>query len=82
MTRGKNLWRNDYSQFDNKGGVGSTYIYFYVGADHVISCAAKNDITIPDNHQLGITHNGGNNIGSYYWLLNPGMIIKRDRHYQ
>ena len=67
-----NLFIGQYSQFDNQGGTGSSYGYFKVNEDFVLSVKAKSNITVSSNIYLGINANGGTSTGGYSLLVAGG----------
>ena len=73
-----NLFEGDLAQFDNQGGTGSTYQYFELSGDFVMTFTAKNACTAPTNTFLGITKNGGNASGGYTWGIEQGRIYSKD----
>ncbi len=64
-----NLFSGDFSQFDNVGGTGDIYTYFYIPEDFTLTLVAKDTHTIPDNIFLGITKNGGQSTGGFTWVI-------------
>lgn len=66
---GNNLFSGEFSQFDNVGGTGNIYTYFYIPADFTLTLIAKDTHTIPDKTFLGITKNGGQSSGGFTWVI-------------
>ena len=66
---GNNLFSGEFSQFDNVGGTGNIYTYFYIPADFTLTLIAKDTHTIPDKTFLGITKNGGQSSGGFTWAI-------------
>lgn len=64
-----NLFSGEFSQFDNVGGTGDIYTYFYIPDDFTLTLIAKDTHTIPDNVFLGITNDGGQATGGYTWAI-------------
>lgn len=64
-----NLFSGEFSQFNNVGGTGSTYTYFYIPEDFTLTLIAKDTHTIPDNVFLGITKDGGQSTGGFTWVI-------------
>lgn len=64
-----NLFSGEFSQFDNVGGTGDTYRYFYIPEDFILTLIAKDTHTIPDNIFLGITKDGGQPTDGVTWAI-------------
>lgn len=67
--RTNNLFSGEFSQFNNEGGTGSTYAYFYIPEDFTLTLIAKDTHTIPNNVFLGITKDGGQSTGGFTWVI-------------
>ena len=63
------MFSGEFSQFDNVGGTGSTYTYFYIPEDFTLTLVAKDTHTLADNTYLGITKNGGQSTGGFTWAI-------------
>lgn len=56
-----NLWKGDWSQFDNQGGEGTVYVYFKLPkkARYELKVTAKNDVTTTGGTLLTLSNFGG-----------------------
>lgn len=70
-----NLFSGEFSQFDNVGGTGNIYAYFYIPEDFTLTLIAKDTHTIPDNTFLGITKDGGQATGGYTWAISQRQNV-------
>ncbi len=61
VERGKNLWSGNYSQFDDKGGLYTTYNYFELPTNgtYTLSITAKKDVEGSLGTYLGFSKLGG-----------------------
>lgn len=64
-----NLFSGEFSQFNNVGGTGDIYAYFYIPEDFTLTLIAKDTHTIPSNVYLGITKDGGQATGGFTWAI-------------
>ena len=77
--RTENLFSGEFSQFDNVGGTGNVYAYFYIPEDFTLTVIAKDTHTIPSNVYLGITKDGGQYTGGFTWaILQRETVTKGD----
>ena len=67
--RTENLFSGEFSQFNNVGGTGNIYAYFYIPEDFTLTLIAKDTHTIPSNVYLGITKDGGQATGGFTWAI-------------
>lgn len=77
--RTENMFSGEFSQFDNVGGTGNVYAYFYIPEDFTLTVIAKDTHTIPSNVYLGITKDGGQYTGGFTWaILQRETVTKGD----
>lgn len=72
-----NLFSVEFSQFDNVGGIGDIYKYFYIPEDFTLTLIAKDTHTVPSSTYLGITKDGGQSQGGYTWAIEQRKNITR-----
>ena len=74
----KNLFKKDFSIFDNQGGTGGIYTYFKLPDDtktYTLSVRLKDStVSAVNGSVFGYTTNGGNGSGPMRWLLNKDTI--------
>jgi hypothetical protein len=70
-----NLFSGEFSQFDNVGGAGNIYAYFYIPEDFTLTLIAKDTHTIPVNIFFGITKDGGQATGGFTWAISQRQNV-------
>lgn len=77
MRGGKvNLWKGEWSQFDNQGGTGTIYAYFKLPHKgyYQFRVTALKDVDVPSSRLLTISNNGGSAGGESWhgWFIASG----------
>lgn len=76
--RTANLFTGEYSQFDNVGGSGDLYAYFYA-PNTTMTLIAKDDYKVSPGLYFGFTANGGDAEAGYRWMILPNeQYVKGD----